>query len=392
MTATYDFPVGDTAASPTPSYLTQADFLDMFDRLLPFAYLEAMKQKLGDGYELFQAAAKVGERISLAVGRLDADLGFLTARGGVKSTGTVEFFRAVTTAGAGTVLKGTVVSATLNGRDFVTTADAVFAGGDTVKSVAIEAVAPGYGWNVPGPGTTAGGEAYPGAIDAIKLPLEDPPYWDPSIQVRQVGATTGGRAASLDQLGADRGITRKTGEGDSAYLARCRSLPDTLSPDAIARALTNLLLPLGIAYSTIETWELTYQTCWDAPATAPAPFDTTTFVYDDPRSPIPFAGRWLDEEEQAATFYVVLPNLDCFSDVGMSWDNTAVTVADQKSIHGRFATCAYDLPFSSDPTLVLLGCYDGGDIPKQALYAQVDDLMQHLKAAGVTAVIEKEGN
>ena len=392
MTATFDFPVGDTAASSAPSYLFKADFLDMFDRLLPFAYLEPMKQGLGDGYELFQAAAAVGERISLAVGRLDADLGFLTARGGVKATGTVQFFRTVLTAGAGTMLKGTIVSALLNGRDFATVADAVFAGGDLVKSVAIEAVAPGYGWNLPGPGTTAGGEVYAGSIDTIKLPLEDPPYWDPSIQVRQIGVTTGGRAASLDQLGADRGITRKTGESDAAYLARCRSLPDTISPDAIDRALTNLLLPLAIPYTVIETSDLLYQTCWDAPATAPAPYDTTTFVYDDPRSPIPFAGRWLDEEEQAATFYVVLPNLDCFSDVGISMDNTAITVADQQTTHGRFATCAYDLPFDSDPALVLLGCYDGVDTAKQTLYAQVDDLMQHLKAAGVTAVLEKEGN
>ena len=127
MSVTLDFPVGDTAAGPGPTqWLQQTDFLDMFDRILPFEYLEPMKVGLGDGYELFQGFAKVGERLSLAVARLDADTHFLTARGGVRATGTVQFVRDSWTAGAGTVLKGTVVRAYALDRDFVTVADGVF--------------------------------------------------------------------------------------------------------------------------------------------------------------------------------------------------------------------------------------------------------------------------
>ena len=386
MTVTIDFPVGDTAAAPGPvSWLQQADFLDLFDRILPFEYLEPMRVGLGDGYELFEGFAKVGERLSLAVARLDADTHFLTARGGVRATGTVQFKRDSWAAGAGTVLKGTVVRADALDRDFATIADAVFGATDLTVTVGIEAVACGYGWNLPGPGTTARGEALAGSIDTIKTPLYDPPFFDGSLYCVQVGDTVDGRPASLDQLGQDRGIVRRSGESDSAHLARCRSLPDTISPDAIDRALTNLLLPQGIAWHVYETWDAPFAIGYNGPTLA------DSLVYNDPRTD-PLVSRWLDTEIQAATFIVRMPRLDVFSEAGFAYNVVGTAVADYTSTHGFCAMPAFNMPGDGSVPVALQGCYNGADAGRQAVYASVDDICQSLKAAGVTALLELEGN
>jgi len=58
---------------------------------------------------------------------------------------------------------------------------------------------------------------------------------------------TGGRLAMLDELGAERNIGRAPGETDDAYRQRIATLPDTVSPNAIRRAVNRVLSPLGAA-------------------------------------------------------------------------------------------------------------------------------------------------
>src|SRR5512144_1017535 len=64
-----------------PCFLSQADFLALIDRLLPLSYLDPLKN-VGPGYELYKATAKLFERASIAVGRLECEQFILSATGG----------------------------------------------------------------------------------------------------------------------------------------------------------------------------------------------------------------------------------------------------------------------------------------------------------------------
>ncbi len=84
--------------APPIDKLTQQDFLDLLDRLLPLEYLASIKDP-GPGFELLQAFAAQAARLSFAVERLGIDSFIDIASIGAKATGEVELFRA----GANTV-------------------------------------------------------------------------------------------------------------------------------------------------------------------------------------------------------------------------------------------------------------------------------------------------
>lgn len=357
----------------------------MFDRILPPSYLDPLRS-VGPGYEVFQALAELGERISLAVGRLECAQFITLAQGGQRARVPVEFFRPALT-GSVTIKVGTIVRTSVGGRQFSLVEDVVFGPADLVVPGTVEAIADGYEWNVVGPATTAGGESIPGEIDVVELPLQDPPFGDPSILVRQTGdPTQEGRAAALDGLGADRDLRRNPGEGDVRYAARVRSLPDTVTPDAIVRQLHKILDPLGLAFDFIETFELRYQTCYDAPDApiAGSPFAPNTFTYDDPRPEFPFFNRWLDVEDQHGAFVVVVQDPLPIEEHAMVYDDPGAVLAD---FAGR-AHSAYDVdPVGLNPA-VIEGAYDGTDVGQAALFLNLSNLLEEIKAGGVKVALE----
>ena len=292
-----------------------------------------------------------------------------------------------------TVKAGTVLLASINGATFVTTIDVTFQASDLGPfDVPIEARANGYAWNVFGTLVTAGSETLPGDIDTIALFVEEPPFGDTSIQVAQGAPTAGGTDGALDAHGSERGLPRNPGEDDDPYKARIRTLPDTISPDAFSRNLKIFLDKLGQSFDLIEAWDINYQTCYDAPA-APIPgsdFNPTKFVYDDPRPPTPFRGRWLDEAEFHSGIIAIVPNLPPINDVSMVYDDTAVTVTDLQSSLGARALSAYDVPDDVGFGFIQ-GCYDGFDSVRQATYKGIYDGLQRIKPAGVVAGLELEG-
>lgn len=73
--------------------LTQQDFLDLVERLVPPEWLATIRD-IGPGYELLQAYAEIFARLSLAAERLGTNSFILIAKGGTKATGEVELFRA----------------------------------------------------------------------------------------------------------------------------------------------------------------------------------------------------------------------------------------------------------------------------------------------------------
>jgi hypothetical protein len=232
-----------------------------------------------------------------------------------------------------------------------------------------------------------------GEIDTIDSLVEDPDLGDTTIIVRHVVATTGGRDAFLDQHGLDRDIPRGVGELDGAYRARVRSLPDNISPDAVDRTMQQLLNPLGLSYQFIETWDIGYQTCWDGPS-EPIPgssYDPNLFCWDDPRTAeVQFRNRWMDISEMRGAFIIVVPPYGPVADVGMAYDDVAMVAADLTNPLGQRVVGAWDVP-SSLGFGYLQGSWDGYDIPRATTMKTVYDSLQRVKAAGVAAVLELQG-
>jgi len=64
---------------------------------------------------------------------------------------------------------------------------------------------------------------------------------------------SGGLHAWLDQIGGERLIARNPSEADADYFERVRALPDTISPNAVLRAVGRILRPKSIPFEVIET-------------------------------------------------------------------------------------------------------------------------------------------
>jgi len=423
---------------------TQQDLLDLYERLLPNHYLAPLKE-IGPGYEILQAAAAAGARLSQAVERFACGAYILSSTGGSKSTGSIEFYRPTANAEGipVTILKGTIVQSSRGGRKYLTTEDALFGPNDLGPlTVPVIAFLEGYNYNEPGIVLAADGGVLEGEIDTIDTLVEDPDVGDVTFRVRHPVATSGGIDPSLDQHGKDRLIFRGVGEGDDSYRGRIRALPDNISPNAVDRALQQLLLPFGLSYEFIETFELTYQTCWDAPPNdiPGSQYDPNLFCYDDPRSPIPFRGRWLDESEMRGAFIVVVPYFGPVADFGLAYDDTAVNAGQLANPFGSRAVGAWDVPIlyelgpyanatarttavvvaadvgkfalqSDDGTSwklltiaptwaqhytvesfgYLQGSWDGYDVARATAMKTLYDTLQGIKAAGTAAVLELQG-
>lgn len=237
-----EYPVaGGLAVTEDGTALSAAHFVDVIERLLPLEYVEPMRLYPNSGYELFHATAAVAARVALATHRLEHDALLLFAKAGSKATGTVQFSRPTAAAGAVTIRRGSVVSAR-GGRRFVTTADLSFGGGVTGPlSVGVEAEAFGYEYNVRGARTTATGGTIPGDISETTSLRMSPPYGDTTFTVTNAAPTSGGTEDALSARARERGLTKLRGESTPSFRLRVRSLPDTISPAAIRRALTALL-------------------------------------------------------------------------------------------------------------------------------------------------------
>jgi hypothetical protein len=382
---------------PPITSFTQQEILDMFDRLFPDHWLSALKDP-GPGYEMLQAYAKLASRMSEAVARLGADALITSAKGGVKATGEVIFARgSPNSEGIDVTIKaGTIVSTSRTGRDFKTLTDVIFLASDIGPfTVDIEAVAVGYEYNVLGKILTADGTILEGDIDTIEVLIEDPQMGDLTFVVQQILPTSGGRDASLDQLGLDRGIARNQNEMDLNYRARVSLLPDTVSIDAVSRLAKQTMEPFYSSFIIIETWDIAYQTCYDAPAEeiVGSSFNQNLCVYDDPDiDNIPFRNRWLDEVDHRGGVIIVLENTQPIADSGMIFDDIAINANDLYSAttKGKRGLSAFDIPTTVNFGYQF-GCWNGYDASKRAAYKSLYDSLQQIKAAGSSAAIVLRG-
>jgi len=380
-------------------------YLRLLDRLFPDSYLAQMKLNPNSGYEQFQGYASIGERLSEAITRLGANNVISYSPGGERAVGYVEVSRPTGAAGTVVVKAGSVVTCSVGGQDFVTLLDSEFTGAALGPlTIGIVAIASGYEWNVRGERTAANGETLAGEIDTFKRLVTDPPYGDPTIYVEQVLDTSGGEAAVLDGLGSDRGLTRKVGETAEQFRLRLHTLPDVVSPGAIKRVCHALLDPLGIGFQFIETGDIVYQTCWDAPSTnvgtptfqaAPPTnlaYDETLFAYDDNRDTTsPFRNRWLDEVEKRGAFIIVLETVT-LNDLGLAYDDPGMVPLDFRAAVTGFGrgTPAFDITSAIQAAApVYTAAYDGFDLGYDAASAALWQVLQEIKAGGVIAILER---
>jgi hypothetical protein len=371
--------------------LTQDDLLAVIDRALPDTYLDPIKV-IGPGYELPQAFAKVGERVSLGVKRFEDDVYILTSKGGVLATVPATFYRPSFTAGAGVMLAGTTIRASRGGQVFRTSADATF-GATDLETAPVTAIAVGYGyeWNIQGPFIDPQGTTWPGELDTIDLPLQNPVFWDDTIQVRNDAPADGlGRPRTLDALGAERRLPRQTGETDSNYRNRIRTLPDTVSPAAIKRQLTNYFRRIpGLFWRHIETWAHEYQECYDAPdlpPTATENYNANLFCYDDPRPPSPIANRYLGESDYLGAFIVEVAMPPPIHEFSFAYDDPAGDEVGPPSSRSTRSLSAYDLPDSMLPPAIA-PALDGADYAVARFFTDLYALLDEIKAGGIFVVI-----
>lgn len=198
----------------------------------------------------------------------------------------------------------------------------------------------------------------------------------------------------LEQIGLDRGIQRAQGESADAYRFRISTLPDTVSPAAMKRNLDIIWLPIFQSYEFIETWNVTYQSCYDAPNDQidGSDYNPTTFVYDDPRPKTPFRNRWLDDLEFRGAFIVVLPRLGSFSQRSIAMDDTGFNNFDFLTEHGKRAQPAFDITSDLPAVGIFLGAFNGYDVEANAYYTATFNTLQAIKPAGVAAILELQGN
>jgi len=397
-----DFAAGIAAYPPLPPY-TQQDILDLFDRLLPDHYLAPLKAP-GPGYEYLQGVAAMIARVSEAIAHVGTGNYVLTATGGDFATATVEFYRA-TAIHSAVVLKAGSRVQTANGFIYILQSDVSFGASDLGPHAAtVLSLNKNWTYNLPGQFTRPNGEVIPGSIERITVPLQAPAFGDPTIQVRQTTNASGGAAAMLDGLGNNRGVRRRVGETDDQYRRRIVFLPDVVSPAAINRAISSILQPfldsIGATYSFIETWQPQYQTAYDFTPnqtyTDPfgASYSSNVFVYDDPRPAFPFMNRYLDENDYRGAFIVVVPPVPCVADFGMLYDDTAMNAGAFQTPVGRRAITAYNVPRSTSST-VLQGAYDGADrqadSQRSAIYSGLGEMLEQIKAGGVTVELVLKG-
>ncbi len=147
---------------------------------------------------MFLANAAVGVRMSLAISRMIEDGLLMFARGGQFATGSVDF-TARTSRTERSASAGHLVQASKSGRLFVLTSAVAFGATDTGPlTAAIQAIAYGYEYNVPGEFTAANGELLPGEIDTIwlsnSIDAGGIPTFDKAARPQQVESTPENKA------------------------------------------------------------------------------------------------------------------------------------------------------------------------------------------------------
>lgn len=359
------------------SFRNKARLLRVADKSYPSDYVEGLKSTPGGGYELLAASAAVGERVSLAIARLEAGRLKIYALGGQKATGTAQLYRPVGTTGAAiNIMPGSVVG-TKDGRNFVTTTQVSFGSSDAgPHNVSVQAIAVGYEFNVDGQFTAASGEVIEGQITEVVRLVTDVPQIDGTVAVRNLTPMSGGRAAWLDGLGEQFLIPRLPNESDDQYRLRIAEIGDVVSPDAIVRGVNKILGQYGATCTLYEIGIPPFTGFFDdAGSSADAVQNPDWNFADDMDFTLNPADRFkLDMNllESRAFFLVEVPRFHngefgMFDDAGSSSDSPQHPEAN----------------FADDMTGIALGFEDGSESGNPEIYGPIWQIIFDKHGGGV---------
>ena len=372
--------IGSLVSCDATTY-SQDTLLSVAEKAYPAGYFLALKDNPRAGYELFQCAAKVMERISIAIARRYCCSFVMFAAGGTKASGEVEFYRTDAGAGALTVRAGSVVR-TGNRKQFVTTEDAEFGGADLgPHTVAVTAITEGFEWNVAGRVVTDSGISLEGDIFDIEkgnvTDIADPniPLMDLEMRVRNLSATGGGADKCLDALGQDLNMPRAFGESDDAYRLRIQTTPNTVSPAAIKDGANDVLNAYGKEVCLREVGTpLLPGIFYDGGGSTDSPqVPANNYAYD-----MDFAQRpedrfklFLSTLDFRGFFLLGVPKFVESNFPGLIYDTVS---GDSYPIQNAYDTTAADALFAA---------YDGVEILSAGIYKAISDATDQRRAAGV---------
>jgi len=176
------------------------------------------------------------------------------------------------------------------------------------------------------------------------------------VVVSQDGDFSGGVHGWLDALGAERQIGRNPNEVDVDYRERVKELPDVVSPNALERAVSRILTPLGIPYRIFESRADTIEgAAWDV------------HPWDDTAADVGLLKRphfWQGDGFEYRGFYVVVERT-AISSVAAAWDY-------EPGVGGVTPSSAWDFSF-----------WDGADFGFINLLRRVRDEVDKTRMAGV---------
>ncbi len=166
--------------------------------------------------------------------------------------------------------------------------------------------------------------------DSLPMVAESSPLtaWKVLDWVHDFGLTStnassprGGTSAMLDALGRDRGIARAVSEGDDAYSRRISIPADTVTPNAIRRAINRVLAPLGLAGCFREVGDsVMFPGVFYDGSTADLFDSAGAYDYDFTVRPSDRFKVILDTVEMRAFFLVGVPSIPDAGDFGVFYD------------------------------------------------------------------------
>lgn len=205
---------------------------------------------------------------------------------------------------------------------------------------------------------------------------------DIGLSITNAASPAGGRLGFLDQIGAERRVFRASGENDASYATRVAQIADTISPNAIRRAVNRVLIAVGSAGCLREVGDPAYfpGLFYDAGGSkdgdgthGPDPFyadPARMFAYD-----MDFGVRpsdrfklYVDSLEMRAFFLVGVPLLQS-GENGFFYDG---------AIGDTFPT-----PNPYDAPATLHTFFDGDALGGAPTYRAVQNAIAAAKAAGV---------
>jgi hypothetical protein len=125
------------------------------------------------------------------------------------------------------------------------------------------------------------------------------------------GDLSGGKHGWLDTIGEEREVGRNVGEADPSYRSRVEALPDTVSPNALYRAVSRVLTPLSVPFRLFES---------RGPEIVGAAWDASP--WDDTAADVGLLGRHhfaQGDRFEYQGFYVVVER-QYYGDPGGAWD------------------------------------------------------------------------